>query len=169
MATLREWACLEHGEFDGTHSICPAYGCDSAHVTQEFRTPVGIGTQYTKRFDAGIRKSADMYGVNNWKSAKEGDVSFAGRADPALGQKLLWGDECKKVMGHSFAELTQVAAKPLIISKRDGSQARLERNNGMRDAANEVGITRRRLPQAHEVTAHKGDKGAKEQAQALTV
>jgi hypothetical protein len=39
----------------------------------------------------------------------------------------------------------------------------------MREAATIAGITRRRLPQAHEVSAHKGDAGAKAQAQALTV
>jgi hypothetical protein len=163
---MREWTCLEHGEFDGTHAICPAFGCDSEHVSQEFRTPIGIGTDFRKRFDQGMRKSADMYGASDWKSAKAGDTSFEGRADPALGQKLLWGDECKKVMGHSFSELAQVASKPLL---GQGGEVILKHNNGMREAATVAGITRRRLPQVHEVSAHKGEPGAKERAQALTV
>ena len=163
---MREWSCLEHGEFDGTHPICPSYGCDSEHVNQEFRTPVGIGTDFRKHFDAGMRKSADMYGASDWKSAKAGDTSFEGRADPTIGTKVLWGDESKKVLGHSFSELTQIAAKPLTGA---GGEVILKHNNGMREAATIAGITRRRLPQAHEVSAHKGDAGAKAQAQALTV
>jgi hypothetical protein len=166
MAVMREWLCLEHGEFDGTHPICPSYGCDSAHVSQEFRTPVTIGSEFRKRHEQGMRKSAEMYKIDDFKSARPGETSFAGRA-PA-GQELLWGDDCKKVLGHNFAELTQVAAKPLIVPKRDGSVARLDRNNGMRDAATEVGITRRRVPAA-EFTAHKGEKGAQEAAKALAV
>jgi hypothetical protein len=163
---MKEWSCFEHGPFDGTHSICPSYGCDSAHVTQEFRTPIGIGTDFRKRFDAGMRKSADMYQTNNWKSAKAGDTSFEGRADPTLGQKLLWGDESKKVLGRSFSELTQIASKPLLGA---GGEVIMTRNNGMQEAANVAGITRRRIPQAHEVSAHRGDPQAKERATALTV
>ena len=72
----------------------------------------------------------------------------------------------KKVLGHSFSELTQIAAKPLTGA---GGEVILKHNNGMREAATIAGITRRRLPQAHEVSAHKGDAGAKAQAQALTV
>lgn len=165
---MKEWNCLEHGPFDCTHAICPEPGCDSEHITQEFRTPVGIGTDFRRRFDAGMRKSADMMQINDWKSAKAGDTSFAGRADPALGQKLLWGDESKKVIGHSFAELTQIAQKPLAVKARDGSEKVLTRNNGMAEAATAAGLTRRRLPQAHEVTAAKAEPASKDRAQALT-
>jgi hypothetical protein len=167
MAVMREWNCIEHGAFDGTHPICPGNGCASKHVTQEFRTPVGIGTDFKRRFDAGIRKSSEMYQISDFKSAKAGDVSFAGRTAPG-GEKLLWGDDCKKVMGRSFAELTQVAQKPLTVKARNGENLTLTKNNGMRDAATAAGITQRRLPQAHEVTAHRAEKGAKEKAVSIT-
>jgi hypothetical protein len=167
MAVIKEFECIFHGNFEGSHPICPENGCLSEAVTQVFLTPVTIGSQFRKRFDAGMRKSAEMYQIDDWKSAKAGDTSFAGRAP--VGQELLWGDGCKKVMGRSFAELTGLAAKPLVVEKRDGGQIRLERNNGMREAATEAGITARRLPKAGEVTAFKGEKGAQGKAQALTV
>ena len=165
MSVMREWSCLEHGPFEGTHAICPGYGCDSRAVTQEFRTPVTIGSQFRKRHEAGMRKSADMMQISDWKSAKAGDTSFAGRADPAIGTEVLWGDASKKVLGHSFSELTQIAAKPLTGK---GGEVIMSRNNGMQEAANSTGITQRRLPQAHEVTGARGDKGA-QAAKALTV
>jgi hypothetical protein len=168
VSVIKEFECILHGPFEGSHPICPENGCESASVTQVFLTPVTIGSSFRKRFDAGMRKSADMYQIDDWKSAKAGDTSFAGRAP--VGQELLWGDGCKKVMGRSFAELTGLAQKPLVVDKRDGSgQLRLDRNNGMREAATEAGITRRRLPKAGEVTAFKGEKGADTKAQALTV
>ena len=165
MAVMREWACLEHGPFERTHPICPAYGCDSRAITQEFRTPVTIGSQFRKRHEAGMRKSADMYQVSDWKSSKAGDVSFAGRSDPSLGSKVLWGDESKRVLGHSFSELTQIAAKPLV--GREG-QVIMSRNNGMAEAATAAGITSRRLPRADEVSVSRAEKGA-DVAKALTV
>lgn len=167
MAVVKEWACLEHGEFTGTHPICPNFGCESASVVQEFRTPVGIGSEFRKRFDAGIRKSSEMMGIDDFKSAREGETSFAGRADPKTGTKVLWGDESKKVLGKNFAELTAVAQKPLEVTARTGEVLKLERNNGMREAATESGITRRRLPKAHEVSAERSP-AARAQAEALT-
>lgn len=166
MAVMKEWNCLFCGPFEGTHPICPGNGCNSEHVMQEFRTPVGSRSDWTKRTDAGLRKSSEMYGINNFKSAKAGDTSFSGRA-PTGSQQVLWGDDSKKVLGKSFAELTQVAQKPFVLQKRDGSTVRLERNNAMREAATESNITRRRLPRAHEVSAHRSEPGSKERAQAL--
>jgi hypothetical protein len=106
-----------------------------------------------------------MYQVSDWKSAKAGETSFAGRADPAVGTKVLWGDESKRVLGHSFSELTQIAAKPLV--GREG-QVILAKNNGMAEAATAAGITRRRIPRAEEVSVARGDKG-EASAKALTV
>jgi hypothetical protein len=166
MAVMKEWCCIEHGEFEGTHPICPGNGCDSRFVTQEFRTPVGITSDYRKRFDAGIRKSADMYKIDDFRSAKAGESSFEGRA-PAGAPQVLWGDESKKVLGKSFAELTQVAQKPFIARARDGRELRIDRNNAMREVATDAHITARRVPQAHEVTAARSEKGAKERATAL--
>lgn len=160
MAVMREWSCLEHGPFEGTHPICPGYGCDSRAVVQEFRTPVTIGSQFRKRHEAGMRKSAEMYQIDNFKSAKPGESSFAGRADPSLGQKLLWGDECKRVMGHSFSELAQVAQKPLLGR---GGEVIMKRNNGMVEAATAAGITKRVLPLAQDISRARGSRALEEQ------
>lgn len=166
---IKEWACLEHGAFEGSHAICPAYGCDSRAVTQEFRTPVGIRHATTSRTDAGIRKSVDMYRLGNVRSAREGEASYGGDRGKELGMEVLWGGDVQKKMGRSFAELTGIAQQPLVVPKRDGSGSlRLDKNNGMREAATEYGITRRTgAPRAAEVA---GDKQtAKEAAHALTV
>lgn len=165
---IKEWACLEHGAFEGSHAICPEYGCNSAHVSQEFRTPVGIRSSATRRTDAGIRKSVDMYRLGDVRSARDGEASYGGDKGKELGMEVLWGSDVQKKMGRSFAELTGIAQKPLEVKKRDGSGTlRLDRNNAMREAATELGITRRRVPHAAEVS---GDKQtAKEAAKALTV
>jgi len=156
---LKEWSCFEHGPFDGTHAICPAYGCDSAHVTQEFRTPVAIGSEFRKRHEAGMRKSAEMYQISDFKSAKAGDASFAGRSDPSLGSRVLWGDECKRVIGHSFSELTQVAQKPFLGR---GGEVIMTRNNGMSDAATSAGTTRKPLPEPGERSQARGSRALEE-------
>jgi len=154
MSVMKEWACLEHGAFEGSHGICPAFGCDSRAVSQEFRTAVGIRSSATRRTDAGIRKSVDMYGLGNVRSAREGEASYGGDRGKELGMEVLWGDNVQKKMGRSFAELSSSAQKPLIVPKRDGTGSlRLDKNNAMREAATEYGITRRTgAPRAAEVT-----------------
>jgi hypothetical protein len=166
---LKEWACLEHGPFEGSHAICPAMGCDSRAVSQEFRTPVGIRHGNTSRTDAGIRRSVDMYSLGNVRSARDGEASYGGDRGKDLGLEVLWGNDVQKKMGRSFAEMTGAAQAPLVVPKRDGSGVvRLDKNNAMREAATEYGITRRAgAPRAAEVS---GDKvTSKEAAKALTV
>lgn len=165
MSVMKEWICLEHGTFERTHAICPSNGCDSKHVSQEFRTPVGIGRNSTKHFDQGLRRTAETYRIDNFKSAKAGDTSFAGRSDPN-GPQVLWGDDSRKVLGKSFAELAQVAARPFEMTTRTGAHVRLDKNNGMADAATSVGITSRRIPTA-EFSAHKSETKSIERAKAL--
>lgn len=160
MAVMKEWNCLEHGEFESTHAICPASGCESRAVKQEFRTPPTIRSGTMKRFDAGIRRSSDMMGGKNFRTAKAGEASFGGDAGKENGMQVLWGDESRKVLGQSFAQLSANAHKPLVVPKRDGSgNLVLEKNNAMREAATEMGITRRRLPQAAEVRTDKESQG----------
>jgi hypothetical protein len=162
MAIIKEWACLVHGEFVGSHPICPAMGCDSRAVHQEFRTAPAIRHNGTTRTDAGLRKSAEMYGINNFRSAKPGEAAYGGDKGKALGMEVLWGNDVQKTMGRSFAELSSAAQQPLHVRGKT-----LTRNNAMREAATEAGITRRRLPLAGEVSVDK--PAAKAQAQALTV
>ena len=152
MGVLKEFVCIVHGEFESSHPICPNYGCDSKGVSQEFRTPVRIGTQFRKAFDAGIRKSSEMMGGKNFRTSKAGDTAYGGEAAKEAGTALLWGDQCKRVMGRSFAELTSAAAKPLVIQKKDGGEVRHTRNNALADAATTAGITQRRLPPIAELS-----------------
>jgi hypothetical protein len=160
MAVIKEFVCIEHGEFESTHAICPGSGCDSRHVKQEFRTPVTIRSSTMKRFDAGIRRSSDMMGGKNFRTAKAGEASFGGDVGKQNGMQVLWGDESRKVLGQSFAQLSANAHKPLVVPKRDGSgNLVLEKNNAMREAATEMGITRRRLPLAAEVMTDKESQG----------
>jgi hypothetical protein len=104
MGIIHEWFCGDHGEFEGTHGICPAFGCDSHDVVKEHRTPVGIKSDSTKRFDAGIRETARSYGQSDFNSAKrEGDSSKAN----SQADQVLWGDEGARMLGKP---LTQAAA-----------------------------------------------------------
>jgi hypothetical protein len=153
MAPIKEWRCAQHGDFDGSHPICPSMGCASEHVERVFRTPVGISKGNYKRFDAGLRRTADVMGIRNFRTAHEGEAGYAGRAaeaDAPIGQKLLWGpQEVQKVMGVSLANQLQAAQQPLSVPNRDpGTDPYLTVNNGMRASATTLGITRQVLPPA---------------------
>lgn len=165
MAVLKEWRCAIHGDFDSTHPLCPNFGCESEQVERIFKTPVGTRSDATRRFDAGIRKSADMMGISNFKSAKGGDTSFAGRAaeeNETIGSRVLWGDEIAKPvnqggLGVPFNQLTMQAQQPLVVNRADGSQVSLTSNNAMAEAATEMGVTARRIPKAAEISVASGD------------
>lgn len=104
MGVIHEWFCADHGEFEGTHAICPCFGCDSSDVVKEHRTPIGMKSDSTKRFDAGIRETARSYGQSDFKSAtREGDSSKAHNQ----AAQVLWGDAGAKLLGKP---LTQAAA-----------------------------------------------------------
>jgi hypothetical protein len=161
MAVLKEWACIIHGPFESTHAICPGEGCDSSAVVREFRSAPAFKSDYTKRTDAGIRRSADMYRINNFRSAKEGEAAYGGDKAKAMGTEIIWGT------GPQFQKMMAGAGQPLTVHDRGGAAHTLTENNAMREAAREAGITRRKLAQAGEVT---GDKDTtKAAAQALTV
>ena len=161
MSVMKEWKCAAHGSFEGTHPICPTLGCLSDAVEREFRTAPSIRSGMTDRTDRGLRKTADMMRINNWRSARAGESSFAGRGvDAPLGTEVLWGNEVAKhpgMGGRSFAALTQAAATPLdpaslnMPPERAAVDPYLTKNNGMRAAATTLGVTRNVLPPA-EVT-----------------
>jgi hypothetical protein len=158
MSVLKEWRCIEHGEFESSHPICPASGCESKGVAREFRTAPTIGSSFRKRFDAGIRRTSEMMGGANFRTARAGDTAFGGDVGREKGLNLLWGNESQRVLGRSFAELTQIAARPLDIKKRDGSVERFERNNAMRETVTSMPtLTRSRLPKPGELTKAKQD------------
>lgn len=155
MAVMKEWRCAQHGDFPGTHPICPTLGCRSQKVERVFLTPPRIGNANHRRFDQGMRDSADRMGIGNFKDARPGESSFAGRG-AELGTEVLWGNDVKKHMGMSFDQLSNQAAAPFTVNRADGSTATLTENNALKQVAVESGITMNRIPKA-EVTVHKHD------------
>jgi hypothetical protein len=90
-----DFKCPRHGVFEGSHAICPQMGCDSEGVEKIFVKAPSFRSDTTKRTDAGLRKSAEMYNQSNWKTAKAGELSKANnRAD-----ELLWGDAGAAMVG----------------------------------------------------------------------
>lgn len=164
MGVMREWACLEHGEFEGTHPICPFMGCRSEAVTRVFLTPPSISKGKYKRFEAGLRKSSEMYGISNFKTARNGETAFEGRATTEskdLGMEVLWGTDVEKKMGKSFAQLSTLAHQPLVVGDKVNT-----RNNALAELATEAGLTSRAIPRAGEVI---GSKAEKSEAKARTL
>ena len=169
MAVIKEFKCAKHGSFVGSHPICPKLGCMSESVEREFLTPVGISKGRYNRFDQGLRKTSEMMSISNWKTARAGESSFAGRGqDAPIGTEVLWGTEIQKKMGMSMPQLTTAAASTLPqveerIARAQGADAAardpyVKKHNGMRAAATTLGVTQHTLPPA-EITAQRGDKG----------
>lgn len=151
MAVIKEWRCAAHGDFEGSHPICPALGCMSESVERVFLTAPAqrSGNDATARFDAGIKRTVDGMRLGNLRSARPGETSFAGRAQQEGSRgSVLWGSDIQKTLGRSMAQLAQSAAQPL-----NGQDVP---NSGMRAAATEAGITARRTPVA-ERTVHRAD------------
>lgn len=155
MAVMKEWRCKAHGDFPGTHPICPSMGCQSKNVERVFLTPPRIGNAQHKRFDAGMRNTADRMGITNWNDAREGETSFSGRGAP--GTEVLWGSDIQKVTGKPMQEMVNQAQAPLSVQRSDGTVDTLTDNNALRQVARESGITMNRIPTA-ERTVHKADQ-----------
>ena len=141
---LFDWRCPKHGTFERAHPICPGNGCDSADVVKVFLKPPGSRSDSTKRFDAGIRKSAEMMNLSNFRSAKAGESSKV----PLQGAQVLWGNDVNKAMPNGMGAMTQMAAKQANTVFKTTQGAVTLPNNGMRQAATETGITKRPLPRA---------------------
>lgn len=147
MAIIREFHCPKHGDFEGTHPICPGYGCDSSQVERAFRTPVGISKGLYARFDAGLRESAERMGIRNFKTVKGEEVSFGGRAaqeNKELGQEVLWGDQVKKI-GMPMDALMSQAAQPFehnghVLTQNSGIQPGNAPGQGRLPAADIKGV-----------------------------
>lgn len=140
---LFDWRCPKHGTFERSHPICPGNGCDSADVVKVFLKAPGARSDSTRRFDAGIRKSAEMMNLSNFRSAKAGESSKI-----PMQQQVLWGNEVNKALPNGMGAMTQMAAKQAnTVFKTTQGDVRLP-NNGMRQAANETKITSRPLPAA---------------------
>ena len=93
---LNDYKCPRHGIFEGSHPICPEFGCNSQGVEKVF-LKVNVKSAMTARADAGFKKSAEIYQQTDWKTAKEGELAKANnRAD-----LVKWGDEGAKFLGKS--------------------------------------------------------------------
>lgn len=71
MATIKEFRCFAHGEFESTEKTCP-HGCPTDFVVQEFRTPPKIKSAGTKVVDAQLRGLAQDFGLSDLKNDKDG-------------------------------------------------------------------------------------------------
>lgn len=165
MAVIKEFRCFDHGEFEASHPICPHRGCDSKAVLREFRTAPTIGSRMVRQHHAGLKRSSEMYKIGNFRSARAGEAAHGGQSQGDM--RVLWGDESRKVLGRSFAELTQVAQQPFRMRSHAGNELTLTRNNGMADMATEAGITSRRIAKPGEVRVPRGE--ARSEAAAKTV
>jgi len=146
VSVIKEFKCEQHGVFDSSHPICPAFGCHSEKVERVFITPVGIKSEFVTRHEKGIKKLAAAYGQSDFKTARAGEASIK----HPVGSKLLWGSEVKKELGMDMGQLTAQTAQPFTVTRNDGKIETVP--HGMRLAATELGITQRVLPPAGELT-----------------
>ena len=153
MSVVKEWECPLHGYFESTHPLCLEIGCD-AEVKQVFLTPPNIGSNELKRFDAGIRKSSDMYKIGNFRTARAGEAAYGNS-----GKGMLWGDECQKALGVSMEQLVASSATPMTVRHRDGHVETINKSV-MRELGSE-GMTKRTLPRPAETTGHVQDRARK--------
>jgi hypothetical protein len=153
MSILKEWFCADHGEFECSHPICPTPGCESREVIREIRTAPGFKSDVTKRTDAGLRRTAQMYGQSNFRSAKEGESS---KADNRANE-MIWGLEAgAKVIGRPLT----AAHVPTTYNFKDesGAPRQWTDRGALINLANEAGLTQRVLPIPAETISHMGDK-----------
>ena len=158
MGIIHEWFCAEHGEFEGTHPICPALGCRSQEVIKEIRTPRATSTGLAKRTDASLRRTAEMYGQSNFKSAKEGESSKAN----SQASQVLWGDEGAKMIGKP---LTQAFAPAQfnITDQSTGKRAVWTDYGGVPTVANDSQLLNKVTPKAVETIVAGNEKELKRQ------
>lgn len=145
---IKEWFCSEHGDFEGSHAICPALGCESAEVIRVFHTAPGMKSDNTKRFDDGVRRSAELYQQSDYRSAKAGESSKANNQAASV----LWGSNAQDFLAKGGRDIT-TAHQPASynITDKEGKKSTWTDHGGMRTVANEVGITKNRLPAAERI------------------
>jgi len=155
MSVIKEFECKKHGSFESSHPICPALGCRSERVERVFLTPVGLKSDFVTRHEKGIKKLAAAYGQSDFKTARAGEASIK----RPVGQELLWGNDVQKTLGMGMADLTARTAQPFTVTKANGQQETVP--HGMRLAATELGLTRRVLPPAGELTVSRHEQKMK--------
>lgn len=97
---LNDYKCPRHGLFEASHPICGAMGCDSAEVVKVFLKAPAVKSDYTKRFDEGMKKSAAAYNQTDFLSAREGEVAKANNR----AAELKWGTDAANFIGQPGVE-----------------------------------------------------------------
>lgn len=134
---IKEYRCARHGPFEASHAICNAPGCDSSNVTREIRTAPKVKSETTTRTDAGLKQTAESYGLTNMRSAREGEATKVTRTS----NQVIWGLEAaQKQMG--FRSPDAMLHKPLTYETKDAEgkvHKFVDKYGGMQHAANLVG------------------------------
>lgn len=156
---LHDWRCPRHGDFESSHAICPTFGCESEGVVKVFKRAPGVISATTRRFDAGLKQTATSYGLSNIRSARAGEAAYGGKNSNGV----LWGDQVNQIVrpgGSGLPGLMQAAGGAYkrpdgkteygsAYKMPDGSTQVVP--HGMRQAATEIGVTRRPLPRAERI------------------
>lgn len=141
---LHDFKCEIHGDFEGTHPICPENGCESENVVKLFRKSPMIFSGMTRATDRGLRESADSMGITNFRSARPGEASFGGEQ---AGQ-VLWGDQVKKSMpGMDMNSLIDQSVQQTINLKKQTIKIDKPLLTGIH-MMDDIGVTTRQLPPA---------------------
>lgn len=150
MPVLKDFKCAKHGTFEGSHPICPHYGCLSEDVQVVHLRAPGHLSERTRRFDRGVRESARVMGRSNFRTTKEGETSAVPYKSD-VGTEMLWGDESQKKYGVNPGVLAAKAAEPFVYQPTDGPAVVLKDNNGLRQLTHETKLLHKVLPAAEVV------------------
>jgi hypothetical protein len=145
---LKEWKCSIHGSFEGSHPICPSLGCESDDVQREFRTPVSIKSEITKYTDAGLQKTADVYGLSDMRNTDGSSV----RSNVPIENQAVWGDS----HGVQFESMMQKAQAPIVIKTKAGKEL-VAHNSGMVATSQATGNFGGRVVPPAEITVARSD------------
>lgn len=155
---LNDWKCPRHGDFEASHAICPTFGCDSTGVVKIFKKAPGVISAATRRFDTGLKQSAASYGLSDIRSARAGEAAYGGKHSNGV----LWGDQVNQIMRPGGTLPGLMAAAGGAYKRPDGrteygSAYKMPDGStqvvphGMRQAATEIGVTKRALPRAERI------------------
>ena len=122
---LHDWFCADHGDFEGSHPICPAFGCESEDVIKVFRKAPGIISGNTRNTDRTFRSLSDSTGQTNFRTAYPGESAHVD-AKPE-GIRSLWGADAARQYGG--VDIPRLMTQP-IAPGSDAATAVLERTRG---------------------------------------
>lgn len=83
---LYDWQCPIHGDFEGSHAICPEMGCLNEDIIKVYRKAPGIVTARTRRVDRTVRQLASEHGLSDLNNRH-------GQAAARPADSMLWGNQ----------------------------------------------------------------------------